>query len=411
MVTKVLRWSAALAGVLALAGFVPHAQAQVINPNFRLPFSYGAYGGGGGILMNGPTYPAPSVSYLYSPGSYPNPPVPSYNPAAGTATLSTNSVGVGWGNVTPGYDPYYSDPYLPNYSPAGGYLRGKADLVASYGNFMMSSQRARLVQEEANRSQIDTRRRIWEEAQWEHMHTVFTEDYRESLIRNELRRARLEPPLNEIWSGRTLNVLLEAAAASHAKKIAGPPVTIADDVLKHINLTTGANGNIGLFKSELQWPLPLQGPDYAKMVKNLNQWIPEAVGQAKLNNKVETGIYNDILQNVQQMHETLLKNVGEMPPSDYIESKRFLNMLSDAVKALKDPNAQNFLTGKYAAKGKTVAELVDNLTRVQGLQFAPASPGDEAAYRVLYRAFQAYDAGINQLATAVPTPSSGSGDK
>jgi hypothetical protein len=243
------------------------------------------------------------------------------------------------------------------------------------------------------------------------MHTVFTEDYRESLIKTEQRRARLEPPLNEIWSGRTLNVLMEAAAANHAKKVFGPNVTVPDDVLKHINLTTGANGNIGLFKSELQWPLPLQGVDYAEMVKNLNQWIPAQVEQARLNNKVDDGMYKDIQKNVQRMHDTLLKNVGELPPSDYIESKRYLNMLSEAVKALKDPNAGKFLTGVYAAKGKTVAELIDNLTRIQGLQFAPASPGDEAAYRVLYRAFQAYDAGMTQLTTAAPPPGSGSGDK
>jgi len=407
MTTKVLRWSAALGGVVALTAFVSECPAQ----NFRLPLTTNPYVGGG-FQMAAPSYPAPSVNYLYSPGGYANPPVPGYMTNAGTATLSTNPVGVGWGNVTPGYDPYYSDPYMPSYSAAGGYLRGKADLTASYGNFMVSTQRARLVQEEANRSQIDTRRRIWEEAQWERMHTVFTEDYRESLIKTEQRRARLEPPLNEIWSGKTLNVLMEAAAAQHAKKIVGPNVTIPDDVLKHINLTTGASGNIGLFKNELQWPIALQGPDYAEMVKNLNTWVPAAVEQAKLNNTVPAGMYGDIVKNVQRLHDTLLKNVGEMPPSDYIEAKRYLNQLSDAVKALKDPNAQNFLTGKYAARGRTVAELVDNLTRVQGLQFAPASPGDEAAYRVLYRALQAYDAGMNQLTTSAPAPApSGSGDK
>jgi hypothetical protein len=88
-------------------------------------------------------------------------------------------------------------------------------------------------------------------------------------------------------------------------------------------------------------------------------------------------------------------------------------MLNEAVQALSDPNVQNFLTGKFAAKGKNVADLVDNLTRVQGLEFAPAAPGDEAAYRALYQLFQAYDTGMNQM-TSIPAPKpsdSGSGDK
>jgi hypothetical protein len=105
--------------------------------------------------------------------------------------------------------------------------------------------------------------------------------------------------------------------------------------------------------------------------------------------------------------------VGEMPPLEYSESKRYLNQLGEAVKALQDPNVRNYLNGKYAAKGKTVAELVENLTRVQGLEFAPATPGDEAAYRALYQAMHAYDTGLTQNNTQVSTPPapSGYGDK
>jgi hypothetical protein len=438
MATRVIRFGAALAGLLALGGFVPQAQAQMrgpINPNFRLPLGPGAFGsgfgfgfgggfgGGGGVFMGPgagfaqPNY-TPPVSILYSPGQYANPALPSYLNNTGTATLSTTpGVGVGWGNVTPGYDPYYSDPYMSSYSPAGGYLRGAADLTAAYGNFMVTNQRARLVQEEANRSMIDTRRRVWEEAKWERMNTIWTEDYRESLIKNEQRRARLEPPLNEIWSGRTLNVLLEATAAQQAKGVRGQNVTIPDDVLKHINLTSGAPnaGNIGLFKGPLQWPVALQGPEFTDVIKSLNQRIPDAVEQARLNNVVPDGQYKDLQRDVARLHETLLRNVSEMVPSDYIESKRYLNMLSEAVRALKDPKAQDYLTGKTAAKGKTVAELVDNMTRLQGLQFAPASPGDEGAYRALYRALQTYDLSMTQLNTSAPVtptpPGSGSGDK
>jgi len=445
MTTKTIRCGAAVAALLVLAGFMSQAQAQIVvgaNGMVYNPRSNGLYPVGGVGYVGGLNYlqnqanaaaitagvtnsvvgyragfvpagyvvpPAVGYGYLSNPaiyGGYGNggyggygyatPPVPSYG------TLSTSGVGVGWGNVTPSYDSY-PDPYMPNYSRAGGYLQGKADLTASMGNFLLSTQRARLVSEEANRSEIDTRRKIWEEAKWERMNTVFTEDYREQLIKTEQRRARLEPPLQEIWSARTLNVLLEATGAQQAKGVRGPNVQLHEETLKHINLTSGVNGNVGLLKSDLQWPASLQGPQFAEMVKALSQHIPEAVQQAKLNPNVDAGLLKDINQEVQQMKEILLRNVGEMPSADYIEAKRYLNQLSEAVVALKDPNVANYLTGKWSAKGKNVAELVDNL-RQTGLSFAPATPGDEAAYRALYYALYQYDVGMTELTAREPMP-------
>jgi hypothetical protein len=442
---------------MALAGLVSSVQAQIhVNPSpitFRLPGAsnveqmqfgnamaaqaqlgqaiaarYGAGGlglGGFGYLggsLGSPVYvpqyapqaysATPSYSYLIAPGLTNS---SGYGNQGGSATLTTtpssSSGSSDWAPV--------SSSYYPNYSVAGGYFQGVADLTTASGNFVMSMQRARLVQEEGTRSQIQTRRAVWEEAQWERMNTVFTEDYRASLIKNDQRRARLDPPLNEIWSGQTLNVLLNAAANERAKGVRGPDVPIPDDVLKHINLTvgTGNTGNIGLLKNDtLQWPLALQqGSEFAEMVKNLNQRIPDARQQARFDGKVAPGLLKDIRKDLQGLQDALLREISEMAPPDYIESKRFLNNLGEAVRALSDPNIQNYLTGKYAAKGRNVAELVENMTKVQGLQFAPATPGDEAAYRALYRALQAYDSGLNQLNTSLPAPmptsGSGSGDK
>jgi hypothetical protein len=354
---------------------------------------------------------APQISYLIAPGGNGNQSLPGYLSNSSTGTLLNSP------DTAAGYDPYTSSGYTFDYSPTGGYLRGAADVTAAFGHFMLTTQKARLVAEQVTRSQIDTRRKIWEEAQWERMNTIFTEDYRESLIRTEVRRARLEPPLNEIWSGRTLNVLLKVAAAQQAKGVRGPNIAIPEDVLKHINLTTGVGGkgNIGLFRNDtLQWPLPLQGPEFADIVKSLNQRIPEAREQARLNNSVAPGLLKDIQKDVQRLSDTLRNSVSEMPPADYIESKRYVNMLNEAVQALSDPNVQNYLTNKYLQKTKNIADLVDGLTRVNGLEFAPAAPGDEASYRALYQLFHAYDTGMNQLNTSAPAPKptdSGSSDK
>jgi hypothetical protein len=76
--------------------------------------------------------------------------------------------------------------------------------------------------------------------------------------------------------------------------------------------------------------------------------------------------------------------------SHYNESKRFLNDLEDALKVLERPDASSYVNGKFAAKGATVRDLVNNMSK-NGLSFAASVPGDEAAYVSLQRAMAQYD--------------------
>jgi hypothetical protein len=79
-----------------------------------------------------------------------------------------------------------------------------------------------------------------------------------------------------------------------------------------------------------------------------------------------------------------------MPPPRHIESNRYLGELNEAMKLLEKPHAGNYFNGKFSARGKTVADLVGHMSK-QGLKFAPAVSGDEAAYENLHRALAMYD--------------------
>ena len=61
--------------------------------------------------------------------------------------------------------------------------------------------------------------------------------------------------------------------------------------------------------------------------------------------------------------------------------------LDNAIKALQAPDVGNYINGKYAARGKTVGELVKNMG---GLKFAQATPGDEQAYKALQEKLASY---------------------
>jgi hypothetical protein len=62
---------------------------------------------------------------------------------------------------------------------------------------------------------------------------------------------------------------------------------------------------------------------------------------------------------------------------------------------LEKPHAGNYFTGKFSARGKTVGELIQNMSR-QGLRFAPAVAGDEGAYENLHRYLVVYDVAAHQ---------------
>jgi hypothetical protein len=55
----------------------------------------------------------------------------------------------------------------------------------------------------------------------------------------------------------------------------------------------------------------------------------------------------------------------------------------------------SYFTDKFAAKGKTVPELIQFMAK-KGLKFAPATGGDEAAYSALYNYLVGYALQANQ---------------
>jgi hypothetical protein len=98
---------------------------------------------------------------------------------------------------------------------------------------------------------------------------------------------------------------------------------------------------------------------------------------------------------VERMQAQLLRMVQDVAPNDYMDGKKFLRELDKSYRVLNDPNVANYF-GKWAPRGRTVGELVQHITD-NGLQFAPASPGDEPYYMALYQSFLTYDTGISQL--------------
>ena len=285
------------------------------------------------------------------------------------------------------YSPYYYNPY-------GGFMSGVADVNSSIYQGMIQQEQAGVVREQKKQAQIDTRRKSFDEWLYERDARPTVEDERERARIENIRRSRNDPPLNEIWSGTALNRLLVAIQQMIAQKGPGPSVPLDTDLLKRINVTSGGvSGNIGLLRDggKLRWPVALQDTPYDEDRKALDDLARTAYQQAAAGN-VTAATIRGMTQAVDRLDALLTDHVADMTPGQYGPAKGFLRELKTTIRGLQDPNVANYASQKWAARGNSVFELVDEMTRL-GLKFAPATRGDEGAYVAVHAAMVAYYSG------------------
>jgi len=348
---------AALAGV---GIWVPAVQAQPSN-NFRVP-------------------PAAQNQAAFNAGA-----------TLGSAAGAQAGFQVGAMNT-----PYYaSSLYGPVQTPANGYLTGAASVIGAQSQFMLSTEQAKLTREDVNRSRMDTRRKSIEQWMWERNTLPTLEDDRERDRMQQLRRSRNDPPATEIWSAKALNDLFSNIQRAQATGVPGPTVPLDSQTLSLINVTTGATaGSLGLLRDggKLTWPFVLRKSTYEVGRKKLDQLAPQAFMQVQAND-LSPDTLQAMTDAVKSLDDQLDQDVSTLTPNDFIKGKRYLNEMKGSLKTIQDPNAVHYATRKWAAKGNTVAELVADMSR-QGLKFAAATQGDEAAYTALYRALVTYDVNL-----------------
>ncbi len=317
----------------------------------------------------------------------------------GAATMTSNPYA-----ASPYTDPYstmYSNPYYyPTYfDPYGGYLRGAADVINAQGRFMQSQAQSYLTWEQVRQARVTSRRAIFDEWLYEREKTPTPEDERERFLKEQLRHSRNNPSVTEIWSGKVLNDLLAELRKNinKAENTTAIPLPLDEDDLKRINITSTKGGNnIGLLKNQgrLTWPIALTGEEFGTMRQRVNSLTQSAVQQAMTNGQVDAGTLQQLGKDVNTLQDQLRRRGGDLSFSLYNDAKNFLNNLEDANKALQQPDVGSFFNGKYQLRGKTVGDLVRFMAD-QGLQFAPAVPGDESAYTALYQALAQYDVAMH----------------
>ncbi len=289
--------------------------------------------------------------------------------------------------------PYYPPGYGGFYpGRVGGALYGSAQVMNAYGDLGIQQEQARVAREQANQAKLDTKRKAFDERAYERANTATFGQEQVQLKQNLLYRVLTNATQAEITSGKAQNVIAPYLATLASRGIQGPPVQLDPDQLQQINVTSGdSESSVGMVKpgQHMQWPLVLRGPTQ-KQVASLIPVVTEAAAKGDL----DPAQYAELTKGVTQLKDDLKKQfyAEQIDGTAYLTGKRFLEKLEGSVNQLQQPGASKFLNGTYAARGRTVQELVQNMAK-QGLKFAPCSPGSEPAYRGLYNAMVAYSNG------------------
>jgi hypothetical protein len=301
------------------------------------------------------------------------------------------------GSVSAQYYPNpYTNPYANPYYPRGAgpgigqgaALSGSADVSRAYGDVVVQQENARVIREQANQAKIDTKRKAFDEMMYEKANTP---SYLEELTKDNyriLQRVMNFPTAGEISQGKSLNVMLPFLQSLATHGTQGQPIPLPQSAVRELNVSGTGSNSIGVLRDggRVDWPLALIGPQQKKLDKLLPA-IYDATADGKLTPKLMNEVRTELKTMRADMRARLAKE--EIETSSYLQAIEFYNSLENSVNALEGPNARKQLNGTFAARGRNVQELVDYMTE-SGLKFAPASPGQENAYKVIHDSFARY---------------------
>jgi hypothetical protein len=366
-----------VAGLYASAGSPAHGQA---------PYSPNPPGMPGSPGVTQPTQQSGVVARPTAPpASYQPPPV------------NVNQ-------YAPSYAPYAGVPYGNPYASGG--LTGAANAINAQGEFEKQFQQARLMNQDVERSKIDTKRAKIEEWQWERNNLPTLEQNRERDQYWQLRQTLNDAPRAQIWDGSALNTILTATKQVLPPGVLGPTVYLAPGLTTQISLTTGqTNTGVGLLKNgaKLQWPYALSDDAFDKPRADVDRLMKMAYDQVTAG-QVDFKVIRQLKSDLDTMDGILKAKIEEMTPTDNIHGKRYVRELRETVQALQQPDASSFFAACRPTPANTVGELVQGMS-AKGQTFAPAQSGTEPAYNALYSAMVAYFNALTQPTIRGTSPS------
>jgi hypothetical protein len=286
-------------------------------------------------------------------------------------------------NLAPGFNwNLYGNRYGNRGAGSGGYGGGSGGGYGGYSSTYPSDNFG----DDSSYSNSQRRKRHYREMEV----TISPQEERERIHQMELAWSQGDLTELETQSATALNILLADLRELQSKGIQASDVALDKVSLANLNVLVGrGNGNSGLLKNggRLNWPQTLQGREFQRERDLINSLVPKIVEQARRGQATDLSV---IASASLKMHEVLHARIADILTPEYIRAKRFLTQVDDAIRILREPDAANYFNQLYSAQGRTAAELVQFMTRLN-MRFAPAVDGGAASYNALHRILAAYD--------------------
>ena len=318
-----------------------------------------------------------------------------YAPAAAPASMPAPAY-MGAAPIWPGYGAGLG---MIGAGPGVGYgsaMQGLASYTQASGQYWNDIQSARLSREDVHQKQIDTKRKQLEfEYQYEQMRPTTQKMVRAERAA-ELQWARDNPPLTEIWSGKTFNVLLRSILDA-PNPTGGPNITLDPPVIRAINLTdntTRANLSLAKDEGKIDWPELLLEKPFDEYRNGFQKSFEKAIQSTSSGTPLDRDQLRNIRGDLDALSNKLDDMVRDISPSQYIGSRRILNQLRETVNGLGNARVVRSANQAWKKDVHTVAQLVNHCLR-NGLTFGPAvAPEDHPYYTALYYAIRSYERGL-----------------
>src|SRR5262249_4733412 len=183
-----------------------------------------------------------------------------------------------------------------------------------------------------------------------------------------------------------------------AKGAKGPDTVFDPTLLRKINLTSPQTPGLHVLKAlrqgqELRWPAALQEDTLKDARQGFILHVKDALEVAARQHPLDPASGKVIHLELETMNKDLRQRVNDLSPGQFIEARRFLIHMEEALKVVEKGDLGEDLAGQLQSQARTLPELIKFLGEKK-LRVGPANPGDEAAYRSLYQALLSYEAAL-----------------
>lgn len=192
----------------------------------------------------------------------------------------------------------------------------------------------------------------------------------ERIAKATLRRIQTNSLPGEVSNGKSLNYLLTDLAKYPGKKVSGDRIAVREDVLLHLNVAK-RNFGMDVLRDGLTWSAAVQNLMNFNRRKALDTQLQDMVKKASKGQPVDASALEDVRKEIEDLRDDLVKKANEIPTSQYVDAKRFVQELYDGTRALENGEAKvqaDFQ--RFAEGGKTILEVADYLVS-NGLKIGP----------------------------------------